>query len=276
MQSAETGGPEPPLHEASALVVRGVNVIPLRGKRPTIEWKRWQTERQLSMPPATLDAYLLEKFGPPGSGVGAVTGQISGIVVLDADDRAAWDRLGELCGGSLPRTVTTLTAKGRHVWFLHPGGNVANRARIGGVALDVRGDGGYVVVPPTAHPSGSRYAWLVSPLELWPPAKMPPRLLELVRPPARPVVVEPVRARAGRYAEAALAGEVGEIRTAPVGTRNDRLNAAAHSLGKRFVRSGELPPEKVAGALLAAALANGLPELEARRTIASGLRAGAA
>ncbi len=57
------------------------------------------------------------------------------------------------------------------------------------------------------------------------------------------------------------------------GTRNHRLNAAAFSLGQ-LVGAGLLHLDAVAGALLVAALASGLGETEAMRTIGSGLAAG--
>ena len=47
---------------------------------------------------------------------------------------------------------------GRHVYFSHPGGVVHNRANIQ-PGIDLRGDGGCIVAPPSVHPSGKRYRW---------------------------------------------------------------------------------------------------------------------
>ena len=64
--------------------------------------------------------------------------------------------------GPLPRTVEALTGGGgRHIYFAHPGGAVRNKVGIA-QGLDLRGDGGYVVAPPSMHPSGRRYEWEVS------------------------------------------------------------------------------------------------------------------
>ena len=53
----------------------------------------------------------------------------------------------------------TQTSRGFHLWYRHPGVRVPNRARIetrdGRLAIDVRGDGGYVIAPGSVHASGA-------------------------------------------------------------------------------------------------------------------------
>ena len=71
-----------------------------------------------------------------------------------------------------------------------------------------------------------------------------------------------------RYAQAALDNELDVVRTAPVGQRNDALNVAAFKVS-RFFLTKELHAGAVAEVLVSAAVASGLPEVEARRTIAS-------
>ncbi len=66
--------------------------------------------------------------------------------------------------GALPETVRAETGGGgEHHFFRHPGGEVRNSAGKLGAGVDVRGDGGYIVVPPSPHPSGRRYTWDVEP-----------------------------------------------------------------------------------------------------------------
>jgi hypothetical protein len=62
--------------------------------------------------------------------------------------------------GELPATVEAQTGSGgRHLLFKHPGQRIPNSAGLLGPGLDIRGDGGYIVVPPSLHVSGRRYAW---------------------------------------------------------------------------------------------------------------------
>jgi len=73
---------------------------------------------------------------------------------------------------------------------------------------------------------------------------------------------------------AALHEEAQLVATALPGTRNDTLNRAAFSLGQ-LVAAELLPPLAVSTALASAAERAGLPADEARRTIRSGMTAGA-
>jgi hypothetical protein len=99
----------------------------------------------------------------PEANIGLITGEGSGLVVLDVDPRHGGNTgIEELERqfGELPVTVEAQTGSGgRHLLFKHPGQRVPNSAGILGPGLDVRGDGGYIVVPPSLHASGRRYAW---------------------------------------------------------------------------------------------------------------------
>lgn len=233
---------------------------------------------------ATTDAILIREWWrrSPSANVGIATGGPSGLVVVDVDlPRGGEESLRTLraTGHRLPRTLEVLTGGGGlHLFYAHPGGvRVSNTAgRLPGVGealpgIDLRGDGGYVVVPPSVHASGLRYQWNPGPivaLPAWarPPVGPLPRSLGEKAPPV---------AGASAYGSAALARQVESVRGLPVGQRNDGLNRAAFSLG-RLVGGGELSERLVHEALLAAALATGLGERESERTIRSGLSAGKA
>jgi hypothetical protein len=77
------------------------------------------------------------------------------------------------------------------------------------------------------------------------------------------------------YAAVALQREADLVRKAPPGTRNDRLNRSAFSLGQ-LIAQGAIGRAEVEAALTLAAQAAGLEAEETRATIASGLRAGRA
>ena len=87
----------------------------------------------------------------------------SGIFVVDVDglDAEATLRRLEAEHGALPATVEVITARGRHIYFKWPQEPVRNSAGKIGPHIDVRGDGGYVLCPPSIHPSGRRYSWSV-------------------------------------------------------------------------------------------------------------------
>jgi hypothetical protein len=164
---------------------RGWSVIPIepRGKRPLVPWQEYQSRPARA---EEIEAWFTRR---KDANVGIVTGAVSGLVVLDVDAAHGGDASLaelELAHGPLPATIEAKSGGGgRHLYFAHPGGEVHNRA---GVApgIDLRGDGGCIVAPPSIHPSGKRYAWRpgrgpdeaqLAPLPAW--------LLALVQPGAR-------------------------------------------------------------------------------------------
>ncbi|MCM8750693.1 bifunctional DNA primase/polymerase, partial [Thermomicrobiaceae bacterium CFH 74404] len=95
--------------------------------------------------------------------IGLALGEASGVVALDVDDL---DALRDLVAehGPLPETVCSTTGRGQHYLFRCPEGGL--RTRTVGPGLQLRGDGSYIVVPPSVHPSGKQYEWELSPDEV--------------------------------------------------------------------------------------------------------------
>jgi len=149
-----------PIAEAAhAYAARGWSVIPMQpqGKRPLVVWREFQQRI------ASADEIEHWFRHWPDANLGIVTGQISGIVVVDVDARHGGPGSvaeAEALHGPLPATVEAATGGGgRHLYYAHPGTTVPNRVAIR-PGIDVRGDGGCVVAPPSVHPSGRRYAWV--------------------------------------------------------------------------------------------------------------------
>jgi hypothetical protein len=152
------------LQIALRLLALGLSVIPVPrprqgvaqglpgdGKVPALAWR----EYQMRLP---AEGEVREWFGAEPMNLAVITGAISGIVVIDADDREAVRWVGR----RLPYTPwQTQTARGFHLWYRSPDVRVPNRARLetpeGRLAIDVRGDGGYVIAPGSIHASGAEY-----------------------------------------------------------------------------------------------------------------------
>ncbi|MFP3886786.1 bifunctional DNA primase/polymerase [Priestia filamentosa] len=119
----------------------------------------------------------------PEANIGVVTGKVSGFVVIDVDPRHGGDdSLSLLISkySKFPNTIEAITGSGgKHILF-NRSGYVKNRTNIL-PGLDVRGDGGYIVVPPSLHQSGKKYEWELSsrPLEV-PMAEVPNWLLQII------------------------------------------------------------------------------------------------
>lgn len=100
----------------------------------------------------------------PDANIGVACGKRSQIIVLDIDiGHGGEESIEGLCNinGRLPDTPQAATGGGgRHIVFLHPGVEIRNSASKLGPGIDVRGDGGYIVAPPSIHPNGKRYTWI--------------------------------------------------------------------------------------------------------------------
>jgi hypothetical protein len=241
---------------------------PERQKR---SWKPYQTTLPL---PEEVEAWCRHA----SLNVGIVTGAISGMVVLDLDNHTAIQTAYER---GIPTTPTASTGKGLHIYFRYPEVGIGNRANFAEVAgFDLRGEGGYVVAPPSIHPSGRVYEWVIAPEDA-PLATIPEWLHQLLFAEAgQPLMLATgVNGTAGeaedahKQVEAFIAAELDRLAQAREGGRNDQLNRSAFALGQ-LIGSGLVSEQESAAQLEAVALQIGLSQSEARATIASGLRAG--
>ncbi len=125
------------------------SVIPLRPreKLPLFPWSEFQKRR------ATRSEILEWWKKYPDANVGIVTGSVSGLGVLDLDGPSGL-RYGSTA--KLTSPVTILTGKGRQLYYKFTEG-LCNSAGDIAEGVDVRGEGGYVVAPPSIHPNGKRY-----------------------------------------------------------------------------------------------------------------------
>lgn len=180
------------------------------------------------------------------TGLGIATGEGSGVWVLDVDGHDGKVSLKALINeyGALPATPVTVTRNGFHFWFCWTPECEALRNRVGfAPGLDVRTNGGGVVVPPSAHPEGGVYSWRdVSLLDMEPPQAPDWLIAEIVgtyRTPATTTPTSsPVAAVTDKYAEGALQSAEYRIATAGNGQQRATLYTEALSIGARIVGPG--------------------------------------
>jgi hypothetical protein len=254
------------LDHALKFASRGWHVFPVqaRGKHPLTQ----TGFREATDDPGQI-ARWWEKWRTANIGIACGASQ---IVVVDVDLPHGPESIRAL-DVHLPATLTQRTGSGGTQFFYKaPAWPLHNTAgRLPGVGkllgVDLRADGGYVVVPPSIHPSGNAYEWVHN---VW-PEPCPDWLREAEKPRPAP---EPYPKRVGdAYADAALDGECRKVQYALSGNRNNTLNEAAFALGQ-LIASGVLDETTVRERLTTAALHVGLDEREAAVTITSGLRAG--
>ena len=98
--------------------------------------------------------------------IALATGEPSGLFVIDIDGEAGRKTLADLEDkyGQLPPTISVITGRdgsGEHLYFRLDGHKVRNSSSLIGPGIDIRGTGGYVMLPPSVHPSGRVYHWSV-------------------------------------------------------------------------------------------------------------------
>lgn len=127
--------------------------VPGREKRPLIKWEEFQDR------PATEAEVAAWWHKWPEANIGVVTGEKSGLLVVDIESAEGYEAFREKYG-ELPKTFMQKTGResGIHVIVKHPrdGRRYQNRAKVI-KDCDSRADGGYILIAPSLHPSGKRY-----------------------------------------------------------------------------------------------------------------------
>ena len=215
----------------------------------------------------------------PDALIGMPTGKATGIFVLDVDSDPERGIDGEHSlsalvaqYGELPETKTIRTRRGgRHLYFLMEPG-IGNSAGKYGIGLDARGEGGYVIVPPSPGYT------LIHDADA---AKAPEWLIALLRnrkyeAPPRQVKELPSNCGGTPYGKAAIVGLVDHMRVAIDGNWNDTLNAVAFRFGQ-LVAVNELPAtagEYLKQAARETGTAKPGDETKLQKTFCSGFEAG--
>lgn len=196
-----------------------------------------------------------------GDNLGVATGQ--GIVVLD------WDGPPTVTSVN---TLKTATPSGGEHWYFSTLKPVRNGVKVFDGVLDIRGVGGFVVVPPSLHLSGGRYVWMDDSA----PILAPPLWIQKLLPPDRRVEREmlnwPVAdPEAESIYSAFLVEEVlDRLSTTPHGERNAALFKAACEIAE-LICAGGLSRDRL-NEVAEMGVQIGLPASEVKRTVASAVR----
>lgn len=260
------------LNAALSYAAKGWPVLPLDGKIPRLP----DGSKGATTDPETIRRWWSRW---PSANVGIATGGAGPWVLdLDAGGEEAWGPLGDH-----PRVRT---ASGLHLYFA-PDPEVRNRQKPGGMPWDVRGAGGYVVAPPSRHPSGAIYAWEregqpVAPAAeerewaLWGPSG-PPKPPALPRSTPAPVAGPGEVPGRRQWGQAMIARACARIRDAGEGGRHRALLRESHACGgHEATLAAEGLAEWARAELIAAGVAAGKPEREVRRAVGDGWARGAA
>lgn len=204
------------------------------------------------------DAELIRQWWGrwPDGNVGIATGSLSGIIAVDVDDAEAAEETLK----HLPETATVRTGNGFHRLYQSPNGTLTNKVK-SLPGIDVRAEGGLIVVPPSTHYTGRRYEWELK--------KLPVLLPEWV-----PVALSQDRTENGTdpdstaYGRSVRDAELARLVQATNGTRNNTLFKVAVRLFE-LAKADQLGKDPTFSYLRRTAEATGLPISEAVKTIHS-------
>ncbi len=266
---------------ALAYAEAGLSVIPCTGKQSAALWSRWQNEC------ATFGRIHYWASAGMLQNVGIVCGRVSELVVVDLD---GLDAVAEY-EATFPKLCDTLivstgSRKGKHYWY---SAFERSTETVRTAGYEVRGDGCYIIAPPSVHPVTDLPYMIerrmepasvdLSEVRAWVKAKISAKT---PKPAPRPAPVKPAsQAKDGihnpaGYALAALRDECRMVRSAVEGERNKSLYRAALRMGS-FVSIGWIDRWVVERELASAAASLSASDGEAAtlRTIESGLKDGA-
>jgi len=272
---------------AAGFASEGIKIMPLapRGKTPVTSHGLYD---------ATLDPHQYDFAWERGCNLGVPTG--GKVDVIDCDSIGCLMEFGRRLGGSVQsvddacRVIESqigpvvLTGRGGHIYCLpdEERRNGAHLLQLDDGWVDYRGQGGYVVAPPSIHPSGAQYRFWSA--YFAPRAKAPewlPRVTKTQSKPPKPAI-KPLPAQVPTslaltpdgYWRAALTRNLMTLSEAQEGCRNQTLNTAAFNLGQLI--SSEAQESEAVDRLHDVALSIGLTEHETMMSIRSGMQAGMA
>jgi len=133
------------------------SIIPVQpeNKKPYLKWAEFQNRKP------THDEVQDWFQRWPRAMIGIVTGMVSGIVVIDIDQLEAYEALSAYLPNFTGIPTVETPRGGRHLYFRVPGKRIRNKVGRP-TGCDFRGEGGYIIAPPSINGRGKEYRWLLS------------------------------------------------------------------------------------------------------------------
>lgn len=133
---------------------RGWSVVPCTpgSKKPAIAWGDFTSR----LP--TEDEVKTWWTRWPSANIALITGKVSGVVAVDVDAYKG-GKPEPIFNENPTQLISRTGGGGFHLLYDYPGQHVSNRVDSDS-KVDVRGDGGYVILPPSTHSSGRPYSWV--------------------------------------------------------------------------------------------------------------------
>jgi hypothetical protein len=251
------------LKEAAVKLGNDFKVFPLRGKKPAIQSGFHAATSNTTQ----LTEWFSDRY--EGCNIGIPTGSASKLIAIDVDQKPGqangMHSLMELerVIGPLPNTVTQITGTGRHLIYRYDGDDIPCSVGKLGPGLDVRGEGGYIVVAPSIHPDTNTPYMFADGRELTLDAlaPAPEPLLKLLRRSDQNEIGANIKvpqcssiAAPANFGSSALAAECVNIRSAPCGQQEAALNKAVFAIGQ-LVGGGSIDYQEAVLALIEAGMA---------------------
>jgi len=164
------------LDAALSYAKKGLSVIPVRpDKKPFIKWTEFQKRI------ATSEEIKTWWGKHPKAMIGLVTGAIGGLFVLDCDSEEAYKRIQELLPDALLLPIAR-TPRGYHLYFLFINGMKLTVGAGIMPGVDFRGEGGYIIAPPSRNGEGKAYSWMpeLSLMQVEPPS-LPAAMVNILK-----------------------------------------------------------------------------------------------
>lgn len=129
------------------------SIIPLKpqDKKPYIKWEPYQKR------PATITDIRQWWSKYPDAMIGVITGQVSGLSVIDIDSQGGQKAVTDLLPDNFVAPTAVTPRGGMHIYLKYCPDLRTSSDVLPGV--DVRSEGGYVAVPPSLSSSGKKYVW---------------------------------------------------------------------------------------------------------------------